>query len=177
MDNEAFVAQLAQFSSLEAMKGVQASMEDMAAEAQTEKFLLGSNLLGKTLNLDGSSVRGGAGREIEAKALMPMSADSAVFSVYDAASGQLIYRENFDNLQSGEKELKWDGKDAHGDEMPDGTYNFAMTAEKAGDRFAVPLTTKQNITAVSWDAESQQMKFEIEDGRVLNMTDINRIQL
>ena len=85
MDNEAFVAQLAQFSSLEAMKGVQASMEDMAAEAQTEKFLLGSSLLGKTLNLDGSSVRGGAGREIEAKALMPMSADSAVFSVYDAA--------------------------------------------------------------------------------------------
>ena len=177
MDNEAFVAQLAQFSSLEAMKGVQASMEDMAAEAQTEKFLLGSSLLGKTLNLDGSSVRGGSGREIEAKALMPMSADSAVFSVYDAASGQLIYRENFDNLKSGEKELKWDGKDAHGDEMPDGTYNFAMTAEKAGDRFAVPLTTKQNITAVSWDAESQQMKFEIEDGRVLNMTDINRIQL
>ena len=45
--------------------------------------------------------------------------------------------------------FKWDGKDAHGDEMPDGTYNFAMTAEKAGDRFAVPLTTKQNITAVS----------------------------
>ena len=72
MENEAFVAQLAQFSSLEAMKGVQASMEEMAAESKTEKFLLGSNLLGKTLNLDGSSVSGGAGREIEATALMPM---------------------------------------------------------------------------------------------------------
>jgi len=99
MDNEAFVAQLAQFSSLEAMKGVQASMEEMAAESKTEKFLLGSNLLGKTLNLDGSSVRGGAGREIEATALMPMSADEAVFSVYDAESGQLIYREDFEKLK------------------------------------------------------------------------------
>ena len=99
MDNEAFVAQLAQFSSLEAMKGVQASMEEMAAESKTEKFLLGSNLLGKTLNLDGSSVRGGAGREIEATALMPMSADEAVFSVYDAESGQLIYREDLKKLK------------------------------------------------------------------------------
>jgi flagellar basal-body rod modification protein FlgD len=58
MDNEAFVAQLAQFSSLEAMQGVRASMEEMAAESKTEKFLIGSNLLGKTLNLDGRSVRG-----------------------------------------------------------------------------------------------------------------------
>ena len=177
MDNEAFVAQLAQFSSLEAMQGVRASMEEMAAESKTEKFLIGSNLLGKTLNLDGRSVRGGAGRVVEATALMPMSADEAVFSVYDAESGQLIYREDFEKVKAGNLPITWDGKDAHGDEMPDGTYNFSMSAKKGDSRFAVPLTTEQNITAVSWDAESQTLKFEIENGRILDMAAIDRIQI
>ena len=177
MDNEAFVAQLAQFSSLEAMQGVRASMEEMAAESKTEKFLIGSNLLGKTLNLDGRSVRGGAGRVVEATALMPMSADEAVFSVYDAESGQLIYREDFEKVKAGNLSITWEGKDAHGDEMPDGTYNFSMSAKKGDSRFAVPLTTEQSITAVSWDAESQTLKFEIEDGRILDMAAIDRIQI
>ncbi|MDF1765940.1 MAG: flagellar hook capping FlgD N-terminal domain-containing protein [Gammaproteobacteria bacterium] len=177
MDNEAFVAQLAQFSSLEAMKGVQGSMEEMAAESKTEKFLLGSNLLGKTLNLDGSSIRGGAGRAITAQALMPSRAESAVFSVYEASSGQLIHREEFENLQPGSFELNWDGTNAQGDEMPDGTYNFAMTGEKGGERFMVPLVAEQKITAVSWNTESQTMKFEIEDGRILDMAEIDRIQI
>jgi flagellar basal-body rod modification protein FlgD len=177
MDNEAFVAQLAQFSSLEAMKGVQGSMEEMAAESKTERFLLGSNLLGKKLNLDAQSVRGGDGREISAEATFPLSADTAVFSVYDAKSGQLIYREDFENVPAGKLALKWDGKDAHGDEMPDGTYNLALTGEKAGDRFAVPMLTEQAITAVSWDATASKMKFEIEDGRILDMAEIERIQI
>ena len=177
MDNEAFVAQLAQFSSLEAMKGVQGSMEEMAAESKTERFLLGSNLLGKKLNLDAQSVRGGDGREISAEATFPLSADTAVFSVYDAKSGQLIYREDFENVPAGKLALKWGGKDAHGDEMPDGTYNLALTGEKAGDRFVVPMLTEQAITAVSWDATASKMKFEIEDGRILDMAEIERIQI
>ena len=47
MDNEAFVSQLAQFSSLEAMTGVRTSVDAMAADSKSEKFLLGSSLLGK----------------------------------------------------------------------------------------------------------------------------------
>ena len=47
MENEAFVAQLAQFSSLEAMTGVRSSMDSMAADSKSSRFLLGSTLIGK----------------------------------------------------------------------------------------------------------------------------------
>ena len=132
MDNEAFVAQLAQFSSLEAMQGVRASMEEMAAESKTEKFLIGSNLLGKHLTLTAVSARG-AGRVVEATALMPMSADEAVFSVYDAESGQLIYREDFEKVKAGNLPITWNGKDAHGDEMP-----TALTISRCRPKRATP---------------------------------------
>jgi hypothetical protein len=41
----------------------------------------------------------------------------------------------------------------------------------------VPLVAEQKITAVSWNTESQTMKFEIEDGRILDMAEIDRIQI
>ena len=47
MENEAFVAQLAQFSSLEAMTGVRSSMDSMAADSKSSRFLLGSTLIGR----------------------------------------------------------------------------------------------------------------------------------
>ena len=40
MDNEAFVSQLAQFSSLEAMTGVRTSVDAMAADSKSGNFLL-----------------------------------------------------------------------------------------------------------------------------------------
>ena len=49
LENEAFVAQLAQFSSLESMKGMQQTMDDMAKESKSDKFLLGANLLGRAM--------------------------------------------------------------------------------------------------------------------------------
>ena len=61
-------------------------------------------------------------------------------------------------------------------DMPN-SPGFSMSASKGDSRFAVPLTTEQNITAVSWDAESQTLKFEIEDGRILDMAAIDRIQI
>jgi flagellar basal-body rod modification protein FlgD len=47
MENEAFVSQLAQFSSLEAMTAMRNSIEEMANNSRTEKFITGSTLLGK----------------------------------------------------------------------------------------------------------------------------------
>jgi len=47
MGNEAFVAQLAQFSSLESMKSMESTMNEVANLIRDEKFVGGANLLGK----------------------------------------------------------------------------------------------------------------------------------
>ena len=47
MDNEAFVAQLAQFSSVEGIKGMQTSLETMVTGMRQEQMLTGANLVGK----------------------------------------------------------------------------------------------------------------------------------
>ena len=59
MDNEAFVAQLAQFSSVEGIKGMQASLENMVSGMRQEQMVSGANLVGKKVVVEGGSFIGG----------------------------------------------------------------------------------------------------------------------
>ena len=52
MDNEAFVAQLAQFSSVEGIKGMQTSLEQMVSGMRQDQMLTGANLVGKSVAIE-----------------------------------------------------------------------------------------------------------------------------
>ena len=176
MNNEAFVSQLAQFSSLEAMTGVRTSVDAMAADSKSEKFLLGSSLLGKKIERVGDLATIGVGGEITSNANLLKSADSAVFRIYDAATDELVYTENLKNLPAGTVDLTWNGQNEEGEEMPAGQYKMEFIADRGGVSTTVPLINKQVITAVSWDQTLEELKVEMEDGSVLGMAEVGRIE-
>ena len=176
MDNEAFVSQLAQFSSLEAMTGVRTSVDAMAADSKSEKFLLGSSLLGKKIERIGNLATLDAGGEISPSANLSESADSAVFTIFDAATDELVYTEDFENLPAGDVDLTWNGQNQEGDEMPAGQYKFEFVVDRGGVSTTLPLINKQVITAVSWDQTLEELKVEMEDGSVLGMAEVGRIE-
>lgn len=176
MDNEAFVSQLAQFSSLEAMTGVRTSVDAMAADSKSEKFLLGSSLLGKKIERVGNLATLDAGGEISPSANLAESADSAVFTIFDAATDEIVYTENFENLPAGNVDLTWNGQNQEGDEMPAGQYKFEFIVDRGGVSTTLPLINKQVITAVSWDQTLEELKVEMEDGSVLSMAEVGRIE-
>ena len=176
MNNEAFVSQLAQFSSLEAMTGVRTSVGAMAADSKSEKFLLGSSLLGKKIERVGDLATIGVGGEITSNANLLKSADSAVFRIYDAATDELVYTKNLENLPEGTLDLTWNGQNEDGDEMSAGQYRLELIADRSGVSTTIPLINKQVITAVSWDQTLEELKVEMEDGSVLSMAEVGRIE-
>ena len=176
MDNEAFVSQLAQFSSLEAMTGVRTSVDAMAADSKSEKFLLGSSLLGKKIERVGNLATIAAGGEISPNANLSESADAGVFRIYDAATDELVYTENLENLPAGAVDLTWNGQNQEGDEMAAGQYRLELIADRSGVSTTIPLINKQVITAVSWDQTLEELKVEMEDGSVLSMAEVGRIE-
>jgi len=176
MNNEAFVSQLAQFSSLEAMTGVRTSVDAMAADSKSEKFLLGSSLLGKKIERVGNLATMAAGGKITSNASLPQPADSAAFRIYDAATDELVYTENLKNLPAGTVDLTWNGQNEEGEEMPAGQYKMEFIADRGGVSTTVPLINKQVITAVSWDQTLEELKVEMEDGSVLGMAEVGRIE-
>jgi flagellar basal-body rod modification protein FlgD len=177
MDNEAFVSQLAQFSSLEAMTGVRTSVDAMAEDSKSGRFLLGSNLLGKKIELVGGTVTGGAGQAITSKANLAVPASSGLFRIYDAASNALVYSETITNMPAGGVELTWNGKDSDGEDAPAGQYKLDLSVTRGDENSNVPLVNNQIIKAVSWDSDIEEMKIEMEDGRVLSMAEVGRIKI
>ena len=176
MENEAFVAQLAQFSSLEAMTGVRTAMENMAADSKASRFLTGSTLLGKKVERLGSLVTLASGESITSKAELPSPVEEGVFNVYDSSTNELVYSEDFKNMSAGSVNLTWNGQNQKGEDMPSGQFKVELITNRDGVNTAVPLVNKQLITAVSWDQETEDLKVEMEDGSVLNIAEVGRIE-
>ena len=176
MDNEAFVSQLAQFSSLEAMTGVRTSVENMAADSKSEKFLLGSSLLGKRIERVGNLATRIEGETVTTSGQLMTEAESGVFNVYDAKTSELVYSKELTNLAAGYIDIDWDGSNQEGEQAPGGQYKYELTIEREGVPSAVPLTNKQMITAVSWDQTLEELKVEVEGKSVLSMAEVGRIE-
>ena len=176
MENEAFVAQLAQFSSLEAMTGVRTAMEEMASDSKASRLLTGSTLLGKKVERVGNVATLAAGENITSKADLPSPAEEGVFNVYDSLTNELVYSEDFTNMSAGSVNLTWNGQNEKGEEMPSGQYKLEFIANRDGVKSVVPLVNKQLIAAVSWDRESEDLKVEMEDGSVLNIAEVGRVE-
>ena len=151
-------------------------MDAMAADSKSEKFLLGSSLLGKKIERIGNLATLDAGGEISPSANLSESADSAVFTIFDAATDELVYTEDFENLPAGDVDLTWNGQNQEGDEMPAGQYKFEFVVDRGGVSTTLPLINKQVITAVSWDQTLEELKVEMEDGSVLSMAEVGRIE-
>ena len=83
MKNEAFVAQLAEFSSVEGIKGMQSSLETLVANVRQESLLTGATLVGKRVAVSGGFGQGGGGRPTETLVNLADGAEALTMSVYD----------------------------------------------------------------------------------------------
>ena len=175
MENEAFVSQLAQFSSLEAMTAMRTSIEQMANDSRADKFVNGSSLIGKSIDRVSGLMDVEQGETSTSKGNLIYPSPKGVFSVINPSTGELVYRQIFENLPAGDMKITWDGKDLKGQPSPSGTYKVELLVEKNGESLVVPLINQQTIKAVSWDESSGEMMVDLTDGSQLNVSDITKV--
>lgn len=176
MDNEAFVAQLAQFSSLESMKAMQASIENMSSLLQAEKFVSGSNLLGRAVGNPQGLVLAGTGEPARASVQLDNGAEEVLVRVFDGDGAQ-VYLRTFGPQSPGDMKLSWSGQDEDGNQLPPGIYQFVVAARVGGKLMPAPVTTLDRIQSVLWDSAAGDYKVETETGQVLNSKQITRVEL
>ncbi len=130
--NEAFVAQLAQFSSLEQMQNINTNLTDS---------LQSSYLLNATINnslattMIGSQIKAATNEFVTTQ---PTSIDCGVetdkayrelsFKIYNEKN-ELVKTISIDSPSLGSNKIHWDGTDEQGVEVPAGAYRFEVVAE------------------------------------------------
>jgi flagellar basal-body rod modification protein FlgD len=175
MDNEAFVAQLAQFSSVEGIKGMQASLETMVGGMREEQMLTGASMVGKKIAVEGGFFDGGNGSPSQGSIDLPNGAQSVIFSVYDPASGELVFRETQGSQLPGRLNLNWNGYNREGELAPNGSYVMSASVVRNGKLETAPVTTMAEVKSVSWDPESQELSLEVGDGDFVTLAQVERI--
>jgi len=128
VDNEQFVSELAQFSSLE-------EMQNVADATQTNTNVMGSvnnavatSFIGRTAIVSSDSLQWQSGDAGKVDVGVDLPTDgSAVLSVYND-SNQRVATFTLDGLGSGINMVGWDGKDDSGNPLPAGSYHMELQA-------------------------------------------------
>ena len=175
MDNEAFVAQLAQFSSVEGIKGMQTSLEQMVSGMRQDQMLTGANLVGKSVAIEGGRFVGGNGMTSSASIDLPNGAQSVILSVHDLDSGELVYRETSGAQMPGAFEFNWHGTDVEGEAVPLGNYVMTASVVRSGKLEPAAVTTMNRVRTVSWDPESQEISLEVDSGEFITLAEVKQI--
>ena len=151
-DGSEFVAELAQFSSLEQTMGINERLDTLALQNQGLANTEVVALVGKQATVRGNLVTSdgtGVGTPL---AFDLASAASEVTVTIRNQAGQVVRSFEVGAKNAGTVQLQWDGRNDAGIVQPAGSYSVAVTAKDAGDNpVGVTQETKGIVTAVSFD--------------------------
>ncbi len=152
LEDEDFIAQLAQFSSLEQMYNIAESIENANnldyLQMQSLNNSIAASFVGKDVqaSYNGMYVKDGNPSQIAYSTTA--FATEVTFTIKDA-SGNVVAVLTEENVPPGAHTFTWDGRDKLGNKVDDGYYTLDVTAEsEGGGLFSPQLSLTGTVEAV-----------------------------
>jgi flagellar basal-body rod modification protein FlgD len=175
MKNEAFVAQLAQFSQLEATTAMKTSLDGMVSSMKSDRMLAGSSLIGRKVGVPDGPATLLSGQPVSASVDLPTGADGLKFEVYND-KGQLVRSQILGAQSVGPMNLSWDGLDDNGQPMADGNYRFKVTVNSNGTASTPTVNTMSTVRSVSSAGTADDAwLLGVDGGKTVSLSDVQRI--
>ena len=173
-----FVAQLAQFSSLEQLSNINTSLGYSTqldyVLSQTIANTMATTIIGKEVVAEGNSIYHKYDEDSRISFDLNADAHNVEVKIYNEA-GTLIRTITEQDLEQGMNHITWDGKDSSGSNVAGGDYTFEVTAKDSSDE-AVGVETRLVGIVESVRYEDGQ-GYLIVGGRQIDMSDIIEINL
>ena len=126
MDNTEFTQQLAMFSSLEQLINISKSMEAMNTMASSLQAAQAAGLIGKMATISSSSIPVTGG--VVGRAYYTLEGPAQVVVRIFDSNGMVVNEYDLGMQKAGEHALEWDGTNAAGEKVPDGSYRVSIVA-------------------------------------------------
>lgn len=172
MDSTAFVAQLAQFSSLEQMNNVNDTLTQMLASQGTALQTTAASMVGKTavFNTDQVSLTPGTPATITATL---SQAAANVNLVIQNSDGKNVRVMTLGAMQSGLNTIKWDGLDDSGKALPADDYTTqVLAADINGNPISLTQNGSARITGITFKNGTPSF---LAGGSTLQLSDISEL--
>lgn len=171
VDNQAFVAQLAQFSSVEQLHAVSSRLDTLLIATASQNQMATASLVGKDVSYRASAVQldGTNAPAVQVK----LAAQGAVTAVVTDASGRTVRTLAVGSHAAGTFDLGWDGRDDAGRLLPAGSYGVKLAA-RGPDGSAVTAEARAHgrVGGVTFDGDAAQL---LVGGNTVKLSDVVEI--
>jgi len=144
------VSEMAQISTVEGVSNLGTSLSSLMANMQNTDYINSSALVNQTVLADGSKLTLSSGNAAGG-VYLNSAADSVVVTIKDS-SGAVVNTVDLGALDAGVNTFTWDGKNAAGTAVADGTYTVSVSAKANGTAVtanALQLGTVNSISKAS----------------------------
>jgi flagellar basal-body rod modification protein FlgD len=130
-ENTEFVAQLAQFSSLEQLTTMNSNLENTISNdtvmAEVIKNAMMISYFGKQVTAESNSFNLDADQKTALTFTIDTPIESGKIEISDE-SGLVVRTMSLDNMTKGAHTIEWDGLTSFGTKAPEGVYSYSITA-------------------------------------------------
>ena len=173
--NEAFVAQLAQFSQLEASVAMKNSMENLVASMSNDRMLGAASLIGKSVSIPDGPVTVTDTTVSQGVINLPTGADGIRVQVFND-KGALVRNMIMGPQPVGDTTLAWDGMTDSGSAAPNGTYRYVATVNRNGSITTPTVNTLATVRSVSSAGTTDgTLLLEVDGGKSISLADVKRV--
>lgn len=161
-ENTEFVAQLAQFSSVEGLERLNSNFSAFSNSFMSNQALQASSLVGRSVTVPAASTRLMPDGIVSGMVNLEQSTTDLSISIYDAG-GALVSNYPVGNATSGELMFRWDGQylEINGElsewameELaPAGEYRFEVHATMSGKTEQLDTSLSANVNSVTLGAD------------------------
>jgi flagellar basal-body rod modification protein FlgD len=173
-DNSQFVAELAQFSSLEQSMGINDRLDLLATQNQGLANSQVVGMVGNEVTVKGSMVTSaGGGAAVPVSFSLSGDTASTVVTVRNQA-GKVVRTLDLGAREDGMVKLSWDGRDQAGMVQPAGTYVVSVSAKNDKDAaVSVSQETTGIVKSVSFDKGYPVL--QLDNGTSVPVSDLLRV--
>lgn len=171
--NEAFVAQLAQFSQLEATTGMSETLKTYVESMAGERMMSSTSMIGKTVAVPDAPAVVQAGKPVQGFVSLPTGAEGVKLQVFND-KGQQVATQTLGSQKIGDMPFFWDGSNDAGAQVPDGNYTFKATVVSQGKTTSPSVNVLSVVTGVNQQAD-KTILLEVAGGKSVKLSDVQRI--
>ncbi|OUS16782.1 hypothetical protein A9Q88_06280 [Gammaproteobacteria bacterium 50_400_T64] len=171
MDNAEFLSQIAEFSMVDGIQGMETSLSDLGASMMSTRAMQASSLVGRDVISASNQAAFAPGEEIEGVIAIPGSASAVQIQISDS-SGQLVKVLDIGNVDAGLHKFSWDGLLDDGASIDTGNYKVTASGLVDGAVEALPAFASVQVTSVSIGAGGSEISLNLDGGDSVSYADV-----
>lgn len=174
MENGAFVAQLAQFSTVTGLSEISTSVAGLSDILLANQTMQASTMVGRSVLVESNEAVLGQTGPLRASVELPVDAASAEVRI-TSPGGQLVHSFFVSGEPGGLVDISWDGIASDGQAAIPGRYRISATANNGSANIDAPTFTQARVVSVSLDPSGNGSLITTEDGRQLRLTQVRAV--